>query len=749
MELIAFASGKGGTGKTLLASCLGYALIRSGHRVLMIDADPATDGLSLFLLGMDGMRQVGSFKESNTFTGVLRQYQQTGQIQWEAYKINRSWSDEEGGHGVFYDTIISGKGLYGDPVSGPVVPDLDRSTFDAAVRELFASVTASNQYDYVIVDTRGGFAFESTDVCALANSFVVVTEADATSFYQDRNLVRRISDAAQQMNAKPLLRSFIVNKTSEWEFTDPKADLRKVEQSFRLEIEKEFPVKFLDTYPVPLDIEALKAYKTQRIPYLAAKSSLFAYATLSAYRDILQVVTARWSEDQAKQWNALVETVSGAIAERNQKAKEERESQAERDRQLAAFQTENKQLQERTASLEREMQRLENRYERELQRSTEILKSPVFSQAPPAATSPAPSQASATAAGGTAAAPVGIGWRRWLLVGVGLLGLLAVAGLAVYVRLGTNSQEALLRNAYDQTLPVALRVENVKKLSQRGYTSFDGINLRGANFSDAKLDRISFRSATLPAASFRRASLSACDLSGADLSGADLAEANLSHCRLLRTNLTEAQLERADLRGADLTGAIVQASQVESAITDGTTLGIVSAAEAPSIVPSLRPVHTQNWQDVPVVATLPTGTVSTFFDNWNLDAVQNSPTQPTRFRITQTIHLTDIADYHWNDGRGAEPERNYITLRKLDGARKFPRWPVRGIPRQGGVANATWECQPGMDLLPGVYEVVDSSPQSWSQNAASGNKGFSRISGYAVGKRERKRAPGSFPMGKY
>ena len=43
MEIIAVTSGKGGTGKTLVSACLGYALSRAGHRVLMVDADIATD----------------------------------------------------------------------------------------------------------------------------------------------------------------------------------------------------------------------------------------------------------------------------------------------------------------------------------------------------------------------------------------------------------------------------------------------------------------------------------------------------------------------------------------------------------------------------------------------------------------------------------------------------------------------------------------------------------------------------------
>src|SRR6202521_557855 len=114
MELIAFASGKGGTGKTLMASCLGYALIRAGHRVLMIDADPATDGLSLFLLGRDGMRQVGAFSDRNTFGGALRGFQKSGVMKCEPRSIHRVGSDEQGDHGISYQAIISGKWIYGD-----------------------------------------------------------------------------------------------------------------------------------------------------------------------------------------------------------------------------------------------------------------------------------------------------------------------------------------------------------------------------------------------------------------------------------------------------------------------------------------------------------------------------------------------------------------------------------------------------------------------------------------------------------
>lgn len=772
MELIAFASGKGGTGKTLMASCLGYALVKAGHRVLMIDADPATDGLSLFLLGRDGMRQVGSFNDLNTFSGALREFHKSGQMKCEPRGIHRSGSNEQGDHGVSYQAIISGKWIYGDEPatsSTPVVPDIDQGTFRKAVAALFESIKKADQYDYVIVDTRGGFAFESTDVCALADSFIVITEPDVTSFYQDRNLVKRISDAAKQVNSRPLLRSIIVNKASEGDSKDGSIDLQKLEASFRLELEKEFPVKFLDTHPVPVDMEAFKAYKTQRIPYLAAPASLFAFATLSAYRDILQVVTSRWSEAQVQQWNSLVETVSTAIATRNQKLQAEREQKAEREKQLVSLQTENQTLQQRLAELAKEMDRLEHRYERELERTT-VLFSNIPTAAAPATgsvpqaspMSPGPTSADSVSAGSTtatlkraeapgkpatefSASPAVYKKGKAIAFVSSLIVILGIGGFW-YFR-SNASGEPLLQAAYNESQPVSSRVSAVKKLAQTGQTDFDGIKLPGANLSGLSLENASFRSAILKAAAFRKADLKSCDFSGADLSGADLTDANLSQCVLRNTDLTQADLSHTDLRGADLTGANVLPDQLNDAITDGKTTGVPvdsGPVNVPQNIPSIgrtpnkpalngsRPSNSSIADNIPVIPPQKPGMVTMFFDNWNKDAVQNAPNRPTRFEIKQPYTITDIANYHWNNGSGAAPRKDSISLRRLDGIAKFPACYVEGVEGQGNVPNATWECHPNWTIPPGVYEVVDSSPRTWSQNDGSGNKGFSRIAGFVA-----------------
>ncbi len=305
-EIIAFSSGKGGTGKTSLCASLAYALVRAKLKVLLIDADPGTDGLSLFVLGKDGMDQISKISDSCTFSGYLRNFQEFGDravaANVEPLRINRA---AESDHGVIYEAIVSSRGVYGDDdryILQTAVPNLDRDTFIAAVSALFERLRALEHYDYVLVDTRGGFASQSTDVCALADSFVVVTEATYPSFYQDRNLIRRINEGADRVGRDVTLRGIIVNKAIDGE-----------EQAFRNMLTREFAIAYDDTFSVPFDAAAVRLYKTHRIPYLDAPGSGFAHTSLHAFAKMLSVVVARWTDEQIHAWNGLVDLVKKAV----------------------------------------------------------------------------------------------------------------------------------------------------------------------------------------------------------------------------------------------------------------------------------------------------------------------------------------------------------------------------------------------------------------------------------------------------
>jgi MinD-like ATPase involved in chromosome partitioning or flagellar assembly len=342
-EFICVASGKGGTGKTLILASLGYALQVSGHEVLFIDADTATDGLSLFLLGPRGWEAIADLSADQTLSGFLRQYALTdGKTSSLApFTANRGTKDD---HGQSYKLILSGRGLYGDrdeETGQSADPQLPRELFRRAIGDMFSIVRQQKLWDYVLIDTRGGFGFSTTDICALADSFFIVTEPDFTSFYQDKNLVVRITAAAAEMSRKPLLRGVIVNKATESAqevesgFGVHSLNLDRVEASFRNVLVDELSIRYADTYPVPLDINAVNAYKSQRLPYLAYPSSVFSYATLVAFSGLMRVVTVRWPENAVVRWNALVDKVSHAIQIENEKNIDTlREQQSIRDMNL-------------------------------------------------------------------------------------------------------------------------------------------------------------------------------------------------------------------------------------------------------------------------------------------------------------------------------------------------------------------------------------------------------------------------------
>jgi MinD-like ATPase involved in chromosome partitioning or flagellar assembly len=382
-EVICICSGKGGVGKTLLSACLGYALTRAGLRVLMIDGDLATDGLSLFLLGPKGSEQVDSFSPSNTFAGALASYHPAEdaeqQIDYQVRKIYRNGPDD---HGLVYDALISGRSLYGDVFIGSSVSPVisaDRETFQTAAKALFDAVRRSGEYDYVLVDTRGGFSFESTDLCALADSFLGVIEADLTSFYQTRNLVRRIDEAAGALGTKSVLRGFLVNKAVDGMPASGDLDLSKVEVSFRNALTREFPIKFSDTHPVPADLEVLQSYKMQMAPFLKAPASYFTYAALTAFSDIFQVVTSRWSASQVQGWQELVNSVAIAIRDKNEQARSayqhEQDERAEVARMREALSQSAGQLRDRDGQIERlqgELKLAHAQIESELKRSAAV-----------------------------------------------------------------------------------------------------------------------------------------------------------------------------------------------------------------------------------------------------------------------------------------------------------------------------------------------------------------------------------------
>ena len=116
---------------------------------------------------------------------------------------------------------------------------------------------------------------------------------------------------------------------------------------------------------------------------------------------------------------------------------------------------------------------------------------------------------------------------------------------------------------------------------------------------------------------------------------------------------------------------------------------------------------------------------STIWNNGNIDAVQNGPTNSTIFVLTKTTYVTRIENYHYFN-RGVLP--GTISIRSRSGQTYGP-WSCYGKAGQGAVHNATWVAEPNIQLPAGSYTVIDSDPGTWSYNYRSGNSGFTLVAG--------------------
>lgn len=111
--------------------------------------------------------------------------------------------------------------------------------------------------------------------------------------------------------------------------------------------------------------------------------------------------------------------------------------------------------------------------------------------------------------------------------------------------------------------------------------------------------------------------------------------------------------------------------------------------------------------------------------NFNIAAVDNNPTRPTKFSSKSRLLITKITTYHWNYGRGKKG--GTISLVSSKGKTYGP-WKV--VTTSGsGASNVYWTCNPNVVLPPDTYTVVDSHPATWSQNAQSKHRGLVELYG--------------------
>jgi len=156
-RIVAVSSGKGGVGKSLIASTLALTLARRNYKVGLFDLD-FTSPSTHVILGVEGLQP----KEEK---GII-----PPQV-----------------HGLKYMSIVYYSGEYASPLRGVDVSN--------ALIELLA-ITRWNDLDFLIVDMPPGISDATLDVIRLVKriGFVVITTPSRLAFETVRKLIDLLSE---------------------------------------------------------------------------------------------------------------------------------------------------------------------------------------------------------------------------------------------------------------------------------------------------------------------------------------------------------------------------------------------------------------------------------------------------------------------------------------------------------------------------------------------------------------------------
>ncbi|MEI7741398.1 MAG: hypothetical protein WCJ29_02735 [bacterium] len=95
---------------------------------------------------------------------------------------------------------------------------------------------------------------------------------------------------------------------------------------------------------------------------------------------------------------------------------------------------------------------------------------------------------------------------------------------------------------------------------------------------------------------------------------------------------------------------------------------------------------------------------------------------PTPVLLEKAAHISEWWTYHWT---GKDKAPGTISLKSGDGKTYGP-W-------QATLVNGVyWKTEPGITLPAGSYTVIDSDPETWSQNAGTSGHGSTWAIGWVV-----------------
>lgn len=290
MTTYCIASAKGGSGKTILCACVGAFLAEIGKKVLLVDLDHATHGMSLLYLDqVNRHRSAAGDKPSGVFDGD-------------------SFS---------YDRDIVNLRTRVDFLPATFTFQVDYAGSEAAtflsVLEQVIGTAKTKEYDYVFLDAQAGGDVYSriamnTDI---ADEVVIVSEYDPLSAAGvDRlrvNLGKDLGYARTWLLMNKMLPDFI----------DRYRDFLEV-------------MRYLS--PIPWNPDVVRAYNRRALPLDLLYGNEFTLALMKTLKQLLDDDAGAdmdaWTEGRAARIREPIETQYAAVQEEMSMLTEERKRRA-------------------------------------------------------------------------------------------------------------------------------------------------------------------------------------------------------------------------------------------------------------------------------------------------------------------------------------------------------------------------------------------------------------------------------------
>jgi septum site-determining protein MinD len=248
---IAIVSGKGGSGKTIIASVMMQIIAENG-KVVLIDTDAGTGGLT-FYLGLDLVAGTSTGLSDLLTRHASEEIRTYDQYVSELSDLLRSVKEMPNAR------FLS----VGDRRKMGRISSVD---LRKGLKNLVLALESISEFS--VFDCRGGIDDESLAVCDAVDDIILIVETDTTSYQATQQLVETLVDNGLAHK----LRGFIINKV----FEDPSVVARNGTAVFRCQY----------LAAVPFDFDAMRSFFVGRIPSLYSSFSVHVQHALNhAYSD--------------------------------------------------------------------------------------------------------------------------------------------------------------------------------------------------------------------------------------------------------------------------------------------------------------------------------------------------------------------------------------------------------------------------------------------------------------------------------